>query len=160
MGRRDALVGISAFAIAGAFYLLLAGQLSATELIAAAPVALTASGFTVALRHERTRPMQIGARAASVAVRGSSALLSDAVRVGGVLAHAIFRRPADSAGFFMHQPFRRGGDSARDAGRRGVVILGLSLAPNGFVVGDTEDGSLIVHRLAPAKTSRNDEWPP
>jgi hypothetical protein len=89
-----------------------------------------------------------------------AALVTDGVIVGRVLLDVILRRPAGAAGAVYHQGFRVGGDAERDVGRRGLVTLAASLAPNGVVVrvvGDED--TLLLHRLVAAPPRADEEWP-
>ena len=69
------------------------------------------------------------------------------------------------AGRIDRQPFRPGRDRPADAGRRSLVTLASSFAPNGFVLdippsvllGDAE--ILLMHRLAPSPPEPDAEWP-
>ena len=140
-------------------YLLLAGQASRTELIAAAAVVLLTAGFAVALHRTASRPMQLSSPALLVMARALGSLLPDTGRVAHVLIRAILNRPPRSIGPFVHQPFRHGSGGAADAGRRAVVTLGLSLAPNGYVLDPDEHQEIPLHRLAPASAAPDREWP-
>jgi len=80
---------------------------------------------------------------------------SDAVRV----LLAIGRRP----GVLRTIAFRAGGDTPADGVRRALVELGISAAPNTFVVAlDPERGRLLVHQRVPRASSpdpSDPEWP-
>ena len=74
------------------------------------------------------------------------------------MSAALLRRPAGAAGQIVELPFRHG--DARDAGRRAIVTLGASLAPNGFVLRmPAERDVMVMHRLVPAGQSADAEWP-
>jgi len=146
--------------ILAGFYLLFAGQVSGSELIAGAPVTIAAAGFAVLLHRTQSRRLRLRAPWLHVTGQTLGALYPDAVRVGRVLLQALWRRPDGPLGVVSLQPFRAGDDGAADAERRAVVTLSSSLAPNGYVlrVLDGED-ALAMHRLAPAAPDRDWEWP-
>lgn len=138
-------------------YLLLAGQASATEFLAAVPAVLLAVGMAQALRTHADRQMQLQAPWRQVLLRPLASICSDSVRVGVALLHAIVR-PAAHAGMVSRQAFRAGGDQPCEAGRRALVVVGGSLAPNGFVLEVLPD-ALSTHRLVPAQPQDDTEWP-
>ena len=151
MEARDVASVGAVFVIAGCLYLLLAGQLSLSEIIAGAAVALLAAGFAAALLHAEKRRLRFPAGSLPAALRGVGAMLPDALRVGRMIL------ARDPAGQLVHQTFRPGGDDPADAGRRAVVTLATSLAPNQYVVCMGED--LLVHRLAPGPSRDDPDWP-
>ena len=77
-----------------------------------------------------------------------------------MLLRSLWRRPEGGLGRTLRQPFRRGGDGPAAAARRALVTLGLSVAPNGYVleIGDNQD-DLSLHRLSPALPRPDPEWP-
>jgi len=80
--------------------------------------------------------------------------------VAGVLFRAIWRRPANAVGTLHRQPFRRGDAEATDAGRRALVTLARSVAPEEFVVDIPEQGGgLLVHTLSRSRPVKDLEWP-
>ncbi len=141
----------AAFVVAAFGYFLLAGQVSVTEIIACVPVAALAAAFSATLLRAKERRFHLRRRALLAMLRAIGALLPDAVRVGRML---LARDPAGQA---VRQPFRRGGNNEADASRRAVVSLGVSLAPNSYVL--CMDGELLVHRLAPGPSNDDLEWP-
>ena len=93
-------------------------------------------------------------------VRPLAALVSDTGRVGLVLLRALARRPAAAVGGPSPQPLRGAEGSRSDAGRRALVVLGSSLAPNGYVLdGSWPEQTLLLHRLSPAKPETDPDWP-
>lgn len=140
-------------------YLLLSGEVSRTELVAGACTATAATGFALLLRRAGSRAMALRVPWPRVVGRTLLALAADSARVGGALARAVWRRPERETSRISRQPFRAGSGPV-DAGRRGVVILATSLAPNGFVL--DEDGTaagLLMHRLVPVPARPDPEWP-
>ena len=154
------LFGMLAFAASAGLYLLLAGQLSSTELLTAAIVGVALTLLALVLRSRRDRPLLLPWPPARAMLHPFASLFLDSGRVGLVLLRAVLRRPAGVAGTISQQPFRRGGRDPRDGARRALVILGTSLAPNGFVLDLPEDkDNLLMHRLAPVAPDRDKEWP-
>jgi hypothetical protein len=140
-------------------YFLLAGSLAWTEAIAAAPVAVAVAAFV--WRQDRlgkrivALPPPRRALAAALAT-----LVPDTLRVGAVLARALVERPR--GGEAAWQAFRAGGPDAIDAGRRAVVTVLASMAPNGFVLEFAATGGdhgLLLHRLASAPPVSGEDWP-
>jgi hypothetical protein len=58
----------------------------------------------------------------------------------------------------LRQPFDTGTAAPLDAGRRALVVLGASFAPNGIAVG-VAPGALLLHRLDPRPPSPDRGWP-
>lgn len=89
------------------------------------------------------------------------ALYPDLVRVGLRLLAALKQRPDGAMGTIATQPFRRGDpEDAVAAGRRALVVLGASLAPNGYVLRAPQDRDvLVMHRLAAASPNPDAAWP-
>lgn len=89
-------------------------------------------------------------------------VLTDSSLVFLALWRSIVRRE-EVAGEFYIVPFNGGGDDAHSAARRALVIAGLSLPPNSYVVAlDANAGHLIVHQLVEGKKPPGDgdrEWP-
>ena len=138
-------------------YLLLAGQAGGTEFAAAVPAVLLAAGMGRALQAHADRRVQLRAPWPRVLLRPSASICLDSVRVGIALLHAI-ARPDAHAGEISRQAFRAGGGQPHEAGRRALVVLGASLAPNGLVV-DVSADALSMHRLVPARPQDDTEWP-
>ncbi len=151
------LRGAATWAVFLALYLLLAGAISTNELLAGVPAAAAASCFATALHRVEERRTSLRGPWPRLLLRPLTALLPDAVKAARVLLRAIARRPNGPVGLSTRQPFREGIDP-RDAGRRGLVTLATSLAPNGYVLA-VEADALILHRLAPARPRSDREWP-
>lgn len=84
----------------------------------------------------------------------------------GTVLGAILRRLARGERFegeFRRVPFHPGGPDPADAARRALVVGGMSIAPNTYVVAvDHEAGELVVHQLvhSPQPPGQGDpEWP-
>ena len=155
------LFGLILWAELFGFYLLFAGHVGTTELLAGAPAGLAAAvvGFVlhrVANRRFRLRRAPWG----RVLAASFGALPQDTVAVGRRLLRALLHRPDSTAGRLRRQAFVPGGNGADDAGRRGTITLAASLAPNRFVLREqSKHGALLVHELAPAKPRRDRVWP-
>lgn len=140
-------------------YLLFSGELSRTELIAGAATAAAATLFALLLHRAGTRRLALRAPWPRVLGTTLAALAADSVRVGASLLRAILRPPAGPLGTVSRQPFRAG-EGPVDAGRRGVVELATSLAPNGYVLDLDEAGAvMLMHRLVPVLPRPDAEWP-
>ncbi len=149
--------GAATWSVFLAFYLLLAGAISTNELLAGIPAAAAASCFAIGLHRVEERRTSLRGPWPRLLLRPLAALLPDAVKAARILLRAIARRPDGPVGLPTRQPFREG-TGPRDAGRRGLVTLATSLAPNGYVLAVGPD-ALILHRLAPAPPRPDREWP-
>lgn len=154
----------TAFVFAGAFgcYLLLAGSLTGTELAAAIVSAAAVAGFTTIQRLYQRRPLTLTRPPARLLLRTLAAFVTDTGHVG----LALFRALAGSTtGAATWQQFYPGGQNPHDAGRRALVTLFTSMAPNGLVLDlrpsalSEADAGLLLHRLVPASPLLNKDWP-
>ena len=151
-----------AFAVMFGFYLLLAGSLNWTELAAAVACAAAVSAFMTLQRACQARPITLALPPARVLCGTLASLLMDSGRVGFVLLRAIGSRAGGNASW---QGFHPGGRNPDDAGRRALVTLLTSLAPNGFVLDlrpsalPEADHGLLLHRLSPAPPLSGKDWP-
>ena len=150
------MVVVIVLAVSLGLFLTFAGQASGTEIGAGIPVACLIAAFA-GLRHRgQTRSLRLGAPWHRVLLKPLAALIKNSMRVGGMLLRAIVSPKRAVAGTIDRQPFRPGRDRPADAGRRALVTLASSFAPNGFVLdippsvilGDAE--VLLMHRLAPS----------
>ena len=141
-----------------ALYALFAGDVSVTEAIAG--LIATGLGALYGLLLHKCRSVAVALRAPwpRMVLRPVAALAPDASRVGRVLLKTLWGRPEGSAGMVSRQRFRSGQPNPADAGRRGIVTLALSLAPNGYVLA-IEESNIVLHSLAPAAPSTNVTWP-
>lgn len=73
----------------------------------------------------------------------------------------VLREAVDGAFRVVH--FDPGGDDPRSAARRALIVAGISLPPNSYVVSlDAEAGSLLIHYLVPPRRpddAADREWP-
>lgn len=144
-----------AWVILFAFYLLFAGQASRAEACAGALAALAGIGLQLFVRLRSQRSMRLAAPWLTLAGRVGASLACDTMRVGGALARVILG--ADVRGRTRPQTFVPGGDAPEAAGRRALVVLAASMAPNGFVW--REGSGLLVHRLVPTPPADDTQWP-
>ncbi len=148
---------VLAVVLLAALYILFAGTLSVSE-GAACVVAVAGAGFYLMLARRAEVP-RFGFRAAWVLVlpRLGWGLARDTMLVGHALVISIFRVVR---GELVSQRFTHGGESGVAGARRALVTLGVSLAPNGYVVRVPARGNfLLVHQLVPAPTKTDEEWP-
>src|SRR5690242_5338235 len=97
----------AAWLIFAALYLLLAGEVSATEIAAGLPLAILITAFLLLQRRIAAR--RISLRAVPKAYgRPVAALLPDAVRVGKVILASLVHRPEQETGHLLRQPFNPG----------------------------------------------------
>ncbi len=139
-----------------ALYILFTGEASRAELCAGALVAVMGAGLAVYVRGAGHRPMRLDAPWGRLVGRVGLALARDTVKVGGALARGI--GGAAVKGMIQRQLFDTRDDTRAAVGRRAVVMLATSVAPNRFVL-EEEGDSLLLHRLVPAPASEDTEWP-
>lgn len=150
----------ASFLVMAAFYALFAGQISPSEVEAGLPSAFLATVLTVLLRRAASRQLALTKARPGTVLSGVAAIFPDVVRVAGVLLRALLRRPCGALGPIVSQRAPLNGNAATDAGRRAVVTLALSAAPNGYVVGAQEErGTLLLHRLFAPSPDENGERP-
>ena len=141
-------------------YLLFAGPVSSSELIAGVPCAAAVAGFALIYRRAQEQQMDLRAPWLRVVLRSLGNVPRDVLRVGGVLVRSLWQAPAIAIGIASHQPFRQGGDRPADAARRAMVVLGTSLAPNGFVLMMPQGSeTMVLHRLVLTPATPDREWP-
>lgn len=138
--------------------MLLAGSLSPSEAIAGLLATGIAAWYGALIRRRRSRPLALRVPWLHVAGGVVVAFVTDSGRVGAALARVLWRRPVGPVGRLGVQPFVVGGPDAAAVGRRGVVTLALSMAPNGIALGVQEDG-MTVHQLAPDDGKADTRWP-
>lgn len=147
------LFAILAWAGLASFYLLLAGQVSVSELGAGAGLATAATAYACVAHLRARRRLSLPRRWPLVALAAGSRLFPDAARVGWALL-------LGRQGALASQDFRIGEHTAPDAAHRAVAILAVSAAPNAVVVTlDDEDQTMLLHHLAPRRPSADREWP-
>jgi hypothetical protein len=153
---RDVIAWGCVFCALFGLYVLFAGSMSVAELATGLVASLLSLVFAILVVRAGERSLRVRM---PLRLLGHVlvSVVGDSVRVGGALLKALRR---GGAGQVTVQPFREGGDTPADAGRRGVVVLAASLTPNGFVLHIPGDGrGLVMHRLVPTAPSRDREWP-
>ncbi len=159
------LLAAVVFLVSTGLYLVFAGQVSGTEVAAGVPAAGLVAAYA-GLRHRgESRPMRLRGPWLRLVLSPLAAVAGDAARVGVHLLRAVFVPGSRVAGTISRQPFRSGSAEPADAGRRALVTLASSLAPNGFVLDVApsvllpDEHALLMHRLAPARPDPDREWP-
>ena len=141
-------------------YLLFAAPVSTQELIAGVPSAAAITGFALLYRHAEERRMDLRAPWFRVTLCALAAVPPDVLRVGRALLRSLWEPRSAQTGLAAHQPFLQGNDTAADATRRALVVLGTSLAPNGYVLMMPEGSeTMVLHRLVHVAPRPDREWP-
>jgi hypothetical protein len=142
-----------------ACYFLFAGEFSIHELIAGVFAWGAALSFSALVHHCADRRFK-WTRLAWVCGRVLRSVATETWVVAGVLSRVIRRRPAGAMGITLRQPFNHADDTAPAAGRRALVTLAGSIAPQEFVLDIPEHGDwLWVHSLSPSPRIKDREWP-
>ena len=144
------------FCLLFGLYLLLAGQVSTDEVVAALLCGGAATGISMSIpliaeRHFRFVCIPW------LRVFGSPLLsvLQDIPRIAIRLL-----LPNQPPGTVQRWPFTVSGDDRRSTAQRALVTLGASLAPNSYVIAILSGrGEMLVHRLLPAEPPQDPEWP-
>lgn len=144
-------------------YLLLVDTNETAEIVAAL---ILAALSTVALAAAAMHDMARGAPRLRWFALLARRLPARALKDCGIVFAALWRQVArreEVTGAFRVIRFEPGGDDARSAARRALVVAGVSLPPNSFVVAiDAERGRLLIHHLVPPARSPGGpgvEWP-
>ncbi len=143
-----------------AAYLVLAGQVSLDEVVAGVVLGGLGAVYHAAngrcSRHSFTFERRAGLEAFQ-AIRGlPGAILRVGSRLGTALMH-------DVEGHMVEQPFHRGRlDDRRDGGRRAIVVLATSLAPDSYVLRlPLDEETIVIHAITdqPPGTGTDPQWP-
>jgi hypothetical protein len=87
-------------------------------------------------------------------------VIVDSIRVGLQLARQLGHHSAGPVGVLSEQRFEFGSRAPADAGRRALVTLAVSLAPNKYVVAISPgQRRFILHELVHVKASPDERWP-
>jgi hypothetical protein len=139
--RWFAVLAWSALALS---YLAFAGQATRSELVAGFVASVAAAAFATTAHRRAESPMNLWLRWDRVIGMASQSLLADTFRVGiGLL------RPMPGA----MSSKAMSADDSMTAGRRGVAVLALSLAPNGYVL-RVQGTQALTHTLVPTERRR------
>jgi hypothetical protein len=139
-------------------YVAFSMSFSAAELSAAALTALAGASFALALRNTE--------REYRVPLRGLVSWLPsvlvgvprDVWKLSRTYVLAVAKGAPD--GREELRPFDPGPPTAAGRGRRGLVIWGLSLAPNTFVTAvDYAHEKIVLHELLPGEQREDVQWP-
>ena len=136
------------------FYMLLAGTLVASELIAGAAAAAVAASVAELVRVQDARRF----RPRLVWIIRARRLPVGVVRDTFVLFAALWRHLSGKQridGAFRAFYYPVAGEGGRASARRALLNAALSLSPNTFVVGiDEEREQILVHQLVPSEHAR------
>jgi hypothetical protein len=159
------LTVVCVFVASLALYMLFAGSFETHEALAGLGGAVVVTVLAVTARHGDRRAIRLRAPWVRLLLRVLRSLLRDTVRVGAVLLRAIVHPPQRVTGRIARQIFVPGDEAPSDRGRRALVTLAASVAPNGIVlelprspmVG--EHPVMLLHRLVPDEPAPDPEWP-
>jgi hypothetical protein len=140
-------------------YLAFTGQISAEELAVALSGGLAATAYRV-VGSRCGRPFSSGfAAAMQLSPRILATVCRDMAKFTMVFIKAIMvgHRPRGS---FIDIAFDPGQGDAPSRMRRGLVIAGISLSPNTYVLAVRHPQNLLtLHALIPIPPPRNVQWP-
>lgn len=142
-----------------ALYLACAAQFSGAEIFTGMVAAAVAVTALMAVRAQSQHHFQMSLRWLANFARVPVEVLKDCV----IVFKAVLCRPAKAhgSGRFELRPFDPGNEHPSSRMRRALVTTAISLAPNTFVIGVTEENDqLLVHQLAPQPNEqRSSDWP-
>ena len=141
-----------------AAYLVLAGQVSADEVVAGVLLGgLGVAWHAVVCRCSR-HSFTFERHAGLEVVQAVSGLPGAILRVGSRLATALVR---NTEGHTIEQPFHRGRlDDTRDRGRRAIVVLAISLAPDSYVLRlPVDEETIVIHAFTLGSPGTDPRWP-
>ena len=152
------MTAISIWLAGAVAYIVLAGQFSPEELVAAVILGGFGAGWHFAMMHDGARRFRFERPALRAIASSLAGLAGATLRVGLRLASALLR-PVE--GRRVEQPFHGGtADDPRDRGRRAVVVLATSLAPDSYVVRMPVGAETITfHALTGSSPGGDPRWP-
>ena len=153
------LWGVVATLLFAAFYVALAGELSATESVTMIIPVTVALALAIAIHRSAERRFGFRAPWRRLVRRTFASIAKDSVKVALLLLRSLRRCPPCPAGITGNQRFRFGNASARDATRRALVVLSVSASPDQYVMETDPDDSLLMHSLVGASKNSDQEWP-
>jgi hypothetical protein len=141
-----------------ATYLLLAGQVSKSEIAVGVVLASGATGWYLLLRHCSTRRFAPTAEHLSVWLRTLLKLVPATLRTGAVLVRVAAL--GGSPGTVRAVPFADGElDDPVQRARRATAILAASLAPDSFVVrANHGKGQALIHSIIGGTPEPDRDW--
>lgn len=150
-------VWLSAWVVLFALWLVLVGSAEVAECLGGVvAAAIGATGLVVVQTRDKTTMAIRPGWLWLLARRVPRQALIDCARVLGVLLDLA--RGQRVEGRMRALPFNVGTDAPLDAGRRALVVFGVSLAPNAVAV-RFQDDALILHQLVPSSLPNDSEWP-
>ena len=141
-----------------AAYLVLAGQISAEEVVAGVVLGGLGVAWHAAVcrcsRHSFTFERYAGV----AVVQAIGGVPGAILRVGARLGSALLR---DVEGHTVEQPFHRGRlDDPRDVSRRATVVLATSLAPDSYVLRlPVDEDTIVIHGITSRSPGTDPRWP-
>jgi hypothetical protein len=150
-----AILGALRWAGLTVLYLVLAGQLSISEMTAGLLAGLSATALSLALRAAAEQRLRLHAPWHRLVPRLCLAVLRDVNRVAAALAKAVM---AGHVGDIQIQPVAALDDGAAGVGHRALAMLLVSVAPNGYVL-ESRRAEVALHRLTEAAPAADRQWP-
>jgi len=146
-----------AWAVCGGAYLLFCGQFSTEDFAAAAGCGLTGALWTMAIRRAAPFQFRVEKAAVNAGLRAAAGLPWATLRVAAKLLETIAK---GGEGAMTTAPFFAGRqDDPADAGRRAVAVLGVSLAPDSFVIRLPEgENQIHAHALVKKAGGADARW--
>jgi multisubunit Na+/H+ antiporter MnhE subunit len=138
------------------FWVILDDSFAADELLAGAGAAAIGAFLAELAAHQGASQVRLRAEWLLPALRLPWMLIRDTGVVGLVLLRRLTRGELPPSGF-RERPVTYGPDSAEGKTRRSLLIGGLSVAPNSFVLGlDKETNVMVVHELVTGDREASD----
>lgn len=156
--RGQGLTAISIWLAGAVAYMVLAGQFSPDEVAAAVVLGGLGAGWHFAVMHDGARRFRFERPALRVVGASLLGLPGATLRVGARLAAALLH-PVE--GRRIEQPFHRGtAADPRDRGRRAVVVLATSLAPDSYALDlPLDEETITFHAFTGSSPGRDPRWP-
>lgn len=141
-----------------ASYMVLAGQFSGDEVAAGVILGALGAAWHAAVMHDGARRFAFERPALRTVGTALLGFPGATLRVGARLVLALVR---PVAGRRIEQPFHRGTvDDPRDRGRRAIVVLATSLAPDSYALNlPSAEETITFHAFTAAAPSRDPRWP-
>jgi multisubunit Na+/H+ antiporter MnhE subunit len=138
------------------FWVILDDSFATDELLAGAGAAAIGAFLAELAVYQAASQVRLRAEWLVPALGLPWRLVRDTGVVFGALMRRLTRGELPSSGF-REQPVRFGPDSAEGKTRRSLLIGGLSVAPNSFVLGlDRQTGVMVVHELVTTEREAGD----
>lgn len=152
------MTAVWVWALGALSYMILAGQFSGDEVVAAGLLGVVAVLWHRALMGAGAGRFAFDRQALAVLARAVGGLPSATVAVGGRLAAALI---GPVAGTRVAREFSNGRrDAPGEAGRRAVVVLAASLAPDAYVLRlPRDEDTILYHAITGREPSGDPRWP-